>query len=267
MKKIILFSVIIFGLIACKEQNKSQKDTQQISPAVKSKTEEEQISKDSIEVTPISHATFTMKLNNKLIVIDPVGGKKAFNSLEKPDIILITDIHGDHLNVETVKNIVTNKTSLLVPKAVSEKVPESLSKNVIVLNNGEEKLLSGITIKAIPMYNLREEAKDFHVKGRGNGYILEANNKRVYISGDTEDIPEMRNLEDIDLAFVCMNLPYTMPVDAAADAVLDFKPKKVYPYHFRGKNGFSDVEKFKNIINTNNPKIKVEILDWYPAKK
>jgi len=102
------------------------------------------------------------------------------------------------------------------------------------------------------MYNLREEALKFHTKGRGNGYVLSINNERIYISGDTEDIPEMRNLKNIDKAFVCMNLPYTMTIESAASAVLDFKPKNVYPYHYRGTDGMSDVDKFKTLVNREN---------------
>ncbi len=114
------------------------------------------------------------------------------------------------------------------------------------------------------MYNLREEALKFHEKGRGNGYILEQKDERVYISGDTEDIPEMRQLQHIDRAFVCMNLPYTMPVEKAAEAVLDFKPTLVYPYHYRGSEGPSDVDKFRQLVHKGNPEIGVIQLDWYP---
>ena len=114
------------------------------------------------------------------------------------------------------------------------------------------------------MYNLREEAKQFHTKGRGNGYVLEKDGMRVYFSGDTEDIPEMRNLENIDKAYVCMNLPYTMTVESAADGVIAFKPKEVYPYHFRGQDGLSDVEKFKGIVDSANVGTEVMLLDWYP---
>lgn len=121
-----------------------------------------------------------------------------------------------------------------------------------------------VAIEAIPMYNLRKEALKFHEKGRGNGYILTLGGERVYISGDTEDIPEMRNLENIDIAFVCMNLPYTMTVESAASAVLDFKPKKVYPYHYRGTEGLSDVGKFKTLVNEGDSSIDVIQLDWYP---
>ncbi len=113
------------------------------------------------------------------------------------------------------------------------------------------------------MYNLRAEALKFHTEGRGNGYVLTANKERIYISGDTEDIPEMRNLKNIDKALVCMNLPYTMPIESAASAVLDFKPKQVYPYHYRGTEGLSDVSKFKSLVNEGDASIEVLLLDWY----
>ena len=114
------------------------------------------------------------------------------------------------------------------------------------------------------MYNLRKEALKFHQKGRGNGYVLNLGNQRVYFSGDTEDIPEMRALQDIDLAFVCMNLPYTMTVESAADAVLEFKPTKVYPYHYRGRPDVSDVSRFMELVKKGDPAIEVIQLDWYP---
>lgn len=113
------------------------------------------------------------------------------------------------------------------------------------------------------MYNLREEALKFHSKGRGNGYVVTIGGERIYISGDTEDIPEMRSLKNIDKAFVCMNLPWTMTVDKAAEAVLEFKPKAIYPYHYRNKEGMSDVKKFKTLINQGDEAIEVIQLDWY----
>jgi len=115
----------------------------------------------------------------------------------------------------------------------------------------------------LPMYNLTADRQQFHPKGRGNGYVLTLGAKRIYISGDTEDIPEMRQLENIDVAFVCMNLPYTMDVEAAADAVLDFKPKIVYPYHYRGKGGMSDLEEFRSIVGAGDGDIEVRLLKWY----
>ncbi|MEO8732935.1 MAG: MBL fold metallo-hydrolase, partial [Flavobacteriales bacterium] len=118
-------------------------------------------------------------------------------------------------------------------------------------------------ITAMPMYNLPDSPTAFHPKGRGNGYVLTFGGKRIYISGDTQGIPEMRALKNIDIAFVCMNLPYTMDVDEAADAVLAFKPKVVYPYHYRGKDRFSDVKKFKALVNAKDPAIEVRQEDWY----
>ena len=114
------------------------------------------------------------------------------------------------------------------------------------------------------MYNLPEAADSRHTKGRGNGYILTMGGKKIYLSGDTEDIPEMRALKDIDVAFVCMNLPFTMDINQAASAVLEFKPKIVYPYHYRGQGGLADVEGFKKLVNAGNPKIEVRLRSWYP---
>jgi len=264
MKKIIYLSFALLACTACKNtQEEKTEEKQEISAAVKS--EEKVNKKDSVWVMPVEHASFAMKLNDKTLYFDPVGGAEKYNKLPKPDLILITHTHGDHMDAKTLEALVEENKDLKIvcPQTVKEKLPENLQAHVELIKNGEEKNWLGINIKAIPMYNLREEAKEMHLKGDGNGYVLMAEGKKIYVSGDTEDIPEMRNLKDIDLAFVCMNLPYTMPVDAAADAVLDFKPKKVYPYHYRGKEGFSDVAKFKNMVTTNNPNIKVEVLKWY----
>ena len=168
--------------------------------------------------------------------------------------------------METLQSLNTQKAKIVVPQAVADKIPAEFTPQLDILDNGNSKVRYGITIEAIPMYNLREEAKNFHVKGRGNGYVLSKNDQRIYFSGDTEDIPEMRSLQNIDKAFVCMNLPYTMTVDSAADAVLDFKPKQVYPYHYRGKPDVSDVDKFKLLVNDKNADIEVVQLDWYPKE-
>jgi L-ascorbate metabolism protein UlaG (beta-lactamase superfamily) len=116
------------------------------------------------------------------------------------------------------------------------------------------------------MYNLPESPTSKHTKGRGNGYILNIGGKLIYISGDTQGIPEMRSLKNIDIAFICMNLPYTMDIKEAADAVLEFKPIIVYPYHYRGKDGLSDVNAFKSLVEAGNKNIEVRLRNWYPAK-
>ena len=185
-------------------------------------------------------------------------GRRAIKDLPKPDLILITDIHQDHLDPATLEAIAGSQTPIVVPKAVAEKLPEQLRQHATVLANGETKDVAGVPIEAVPMYNTTPERLKFHDKGRGNGYILTLGGSRVYLSGDTEDIPEMRALKNIDVAFVCMNLPYTMTVEQAADAVRAFKPKIVYPYHYRG----SDVEKFKQLVGSESG-IEVRLRDWY----
>jgi L-ascorbate metabolism protein UlaG (beta-lactamase superfamily) len=213
-------------------------------------------------IHPINHATFVMSWNGKTIYADPVGGGKMFDQFPRPDLLLITDIHGDHLDPNTDSAIVTDKTTIVAPQAVASKLAAKLKPQTTVLTNGETKTIAGMKIEAIPMYNLTPERLKFHTKGRGNGYVLTLGGKRIYISGDTEDIPEMRALKDIDVAFVCMNLPYTMDVEQAAKAVAEFKPKIVYPYHSRG----SDVEKFKALVSQ-TPGIEVRLRDWYPPSK
>jgi L-ascorbate metabolism protein UlaG (beta-lactamase superfamily) len=216
-----------------------------------------------LNVIPIEHATMVLTYGDAVIYIDPVGGASLFDQMEKPDYILITDIHGDHMDAQTLKDLDLTEVTVVAPRAVIDKLPELKTKELIVMNNGETRQLAGITIEAIPMYNLRKEALKYHEKGRGNGYVLTLGMERIYISGDTEDIPEMRNLKNIDIAFVCMNLPYTMTVESAARAVLEFKPKKVYPYHYRGTEGMSDVDNFKKLVNTGNTDIEIVQLNWY----
>ncbi|MGK7368899.1 MAG: MBL fold metallo-hydrolase [Candidatus Halalkalibacterium sp. M3_1C_030] len=213
-----------------------------------------------INIQPIQHGTLALSWNKTSIYVDPTGGKEAFSELEKPNLILITDIHGDHMNIETLEALDTENTTIIAPEAVKERLPEKLSLKVNVLSNGQEYSLYGIGIRAIPMYNLPENEESRHPKGRGNGYILNMGGKNIYISGDTEDIREMRALEDIDVAFVCMNLPYTMDINQAASAVLDFQPDIVYPYHYRGQ----DTEAFKELVNNKNKDIEVRLRNWYP---
>jgi L-ascorbate metabolism protein UlaG (beta-lactamase superfamily) len=220
----------------------------------------------ALVIHPIGHATFVMGWKDKGIYVDPVGGAGAFEGLPRPNLILITDIHGDHLNADTVQAVRTDATAIIAPAAVAEKLPEALRKATTVLANGKKTEAAGIEVEAIPMYNLTKERLKFHTKGRGNGYVVTLGGKRVYISGDTEDIPEMRKLKNIDAAFVCMNLPYTMSVDRAADAVLEFQPKIVYPYHYRGQGGFSDVKEFQRLVGKNKD-IEVRLLQWYTTSK
>ncbi|GAA3510639.1 MBL fold metallo-hydrolase [Aquimarina addita] len=259
---LLLFAICI-SIWSCKNSKKAE-TTIAGTEAKEFSTDTTKGIVSNIKITPIEHATTILEYDGKVLYIDPNGETKAFENQKKADLVLITDIHGDHMNIETLDSLDLSKAKMIVPAAVAEKLPANYTSQLMILNNGDSLNTKGITIEAIPMYNLREEALKFHSKGRGNGYVITLGDERVYVSGDTEDIPEMRALKNIDIALVCMNLPYTMTVESAASAVLEFKPIKVYPYHYRGTEGLSDVSKFKEIVNSGDPSIDVVQLDWYP---
>jgi L-ascorbate metabolism protein UlaG (beta-lactamase superfamily) len=215
-----------------------------------------------VKITPVYHASLEIEAGGKVIVVDPAPPAK-FDGLPKGDLILITDIHGDHLNADMIKAESKADTTIIAPAAVAKTVTEAK-----VLGNGEKTTWGAWTIEAIPMYNTTASrgpapGKLFHDKGRGNGYVLTYGGKRFYFSGDTEGIPEMRALKNIDVAFVCMNLPYTMTPDEAADAVKAFHPKVVIPYHYKGQSGMSDTAAFKKDLDGTG--IEVRLIDWYPS--
>lgn len=219
-----------------------------------------------IKIYPIVHGTLALEYEGLTIFVDPYGGAEGFSELKDADLILITDIHGDHLNKETLQALNTSNSHFIVPEAVAKQMEGIDNSAIEILNNDKSTSFKGIDISALPMYNLPESEESRHPKGRGNGYLLNIANKVIYISGDTEDIPEMRALQNIDIAFICMNLPYTMSIEQASDAVLEFKPSIVYPFHFRGQGGLADVEKFKSIVNEKNSEIEVRLRNWYPEK-
>src|SRR5580698_520682 len=208
-----------------------------------------------VKITPLYHASTLIEAGGKVIYLDPAKPTKL-DGLPKADLILITDIHGDHMDPASIAQISKAGTDILAAPAVVATV-----KAAKPIANGETKTWQGWTIEAIPAYNLMRgptPGKFFHDKGRGNGYVLTYGGMRFYFSGDTEGVPEMRALKNIDVAFVCMNLPYTMPPEDAADAVKAFHPKIVIPYHYRG----SDLAVFKKRLDGTG--IEVRILDWYP---
>lgn len=256
---ILVLGIAIFGAYKYLGKNRLSENKQ-----VSTNTTMNSDIKSDIEIVPIEHATMALKWGSKVIITDPVGSTTLFAAQPAPDIVLVTDIHQDHFNVETLKAVLKEKTVLIAPKAVADLIKEKLPGTLVVMKNGEVRDVAGISVEAIPMYNLPEKADAFHTKGRGNGYVLEAQGKRVYISGDTSGIPEMRALKNIDIAFVCMNLPYTMSIEEAAEAVLAFKPKEVIPYHYRGTSGLSDTKKFKALVNAGDPNINVNLLNFYP---
>lgn len=212
-----------------------------------------------LTIYPINHGTVAFTFDDKTIFVDPYGGAEKFEFFKAPDIILITDIHGDHLNQQTLDQLDISSTTFIVPQAVADRLEGVKKSQVLVLNNGEMTDEVGFQVKAIPMYNLPDDENSRHRKGRGNGYVINFGGKHVYLSGDTEDIPEMRALENIDIAFVCMNLPYTMDIYQAASAVLEFKPAILYPYHHRGQ----DINRFKEIVTEADSGINVVLKQWY----
>jgi L-ascorbate metabolism protein UlaG (beta-lactamase superfamily) len=225
-----------------------------LSLAVQRPVQEFQTSAGTVKITPIQHASLMIEAGGQVIHLDP-WSNGDYDGLPQGDLILITDIHGDHLDPKMLPTVSKAGTVILAPAAVAETV-----KNATVIRNGETKTVGPFTIEAVPMYNLKRgpsPGKLFHDKGRGNGYIVTYGCKRFYFSGDTEATPEMRGLKNIDVAFVCMNLPYTMPPEEAADAVRAFHPKIVYPYHYRD----SDVKAFAKALEGTG--IDVRLVDWY----
>jgi len=213
-----------------------------------------------LTVHPINHGSLAFTFDEKTILVDPFGGADLYSKFEAPDIIFLTDIHGDHLNPETLTELDTENTTFVVPMAVAQELNVTHEK-IVVIQNGNSTIVNEIPVSAIPMYNLPvDDPESRHPKGRGNGYVIDFGGKTVYISGDTEDIPEMRALEGIDIAFVCMNLPYTMDIQQAANAVVDFQPAVVYPYHHRGQ----DIQEFKNLVDAADVDVRVKLRDWYP---
>ena len=220
-------------------------------------TETFETSAGPVKITPVFHASTVIEAGGKVIYLDPAK-PSDFTGLPPADLILITDIHGDHMDPAAVAAVSKSGTEILAPAAVAKTVTAAKT-----IANGETTKWDKWTIEAIPMYNLvrgPEAGKLYHDKGRGNGYVLTYGGKRFYFSGDTENIPEMRALKNIDVAFVCMNLPYTMTPEEAADGVLAFHPKVVIPYHYRQ----SDVSAFQKKLEGSG--IEVRLLEWYPKK-
>ena len=183
-----------------------------------------------LEITFLGHGTLMFRCQDQVIHIDPYSSVADYTRLPKADLVLITHEHGDHLDPQALSIIRQKDTLVVANQAAVESIPDS-----IVLQNGQTANFAGFQIEAVPAYNIvhkRESGGPFHPKGRGNGYVLTLGGQRVYIAGDTEDIPEMNNLKAIDIAFLPMNLPYTMTPEMAARAAKRFRPRVLYPYHF-----------------------------------
>lgn len=187
-------------------------------------------SEGELVITFIGHGTLMMEHNGKVIHIDPVGQYADYSKLPKADLVFITHHHGDHLDPQAVEKIRKPSTRVIMTASCLSKIPDGT-----IMKNGDSGLIEGIEMKAVPAYNMKHERSPgipFHPKGEGNGYLIRFGNLNVYVAGDTENIPEMKFLKNIDIAFLPINLPYTMTPEMAADAARSIRPKILYPYHF-----------------------------------
>jgi L-ascorbate metabolism protein UlaG (beta-lactamase superfamily) len=203
-------------------------------------------------ITFIGHGSLIFTFGGKTIHVDPYGRLADYSTLPKADLVLITHAHGDHLDPAALAEIRTPGTIVVVSPACEGKVA-----GAIVMRNGDARTVLGIPISAVPAYNIvhtRPDGAPFHPKGEGNGYVLGFGDTRVYVAGDTENIPEMRDLKDIAIAFLPMNLPYTMTPEMAADAARSFKPRILYPYHY----GETDPRRLVKLL-AGEPEIEVRV--------
>ncbi len=210
-------------------------------------------------IHPVDHASMLIETPGGNILVDPVGGAAAYAGLPQPQLILITHEHGDHFDLPTLESLPAVR--IIANPAVWIKLPPEMQSRATQMHNGGAADVLGIRIEAIPAYNITEDRLQYHPKGRDNGYVLTIGGKRFLIAGDTEDTPELRALENIHAAFLPMNLPYTMTVQQAADAVGEFQPEIAYPYHHRG----SDLAEFTRLVAEASPATQVVIANWYPA--
>jgi len=204
-----------------------------------------QTSSGDLKITFIGHGTLMFTYGGKIIHVDPYSRVADYSRLPKADLILITHEHRDHLDPEVIAIIKKDNTEIILTEKCTERVDGG-----IVMKNGDVKTVMGLKIEAVPAYNIvhmRRENMPYHPKGDGNGYIITFGDKRVYVAGDTENTPEMKAQKNIDIAFLPMNLPYTMSPEMVADAAKAFKPKILYPYHYGRTDTAQIVELLKDV--------------------
>jgi L-ascorbate metabolism protein UlaG (beta-lactamase superfamily) len=211
-----------------------------------------------VVIHPINHASFVMSWQGRMIYNDVVGSSTLYAGLPKADLILVSHAHTDHFSSTTIDAVRGTNAIIIAPQAVYNSLSTALRSNTIVLTNGASASVMGLTVDAVPAYN-----PTYHPVGTGNGYVLTIADKRLYMSGDTGDIPEMRALRNIDVAFVAMNLPYTMNYTNAASAVREFRPKVVYPYHYSPSTPtVTDLNDFKRRVGQ-DVGVEVRLRKWY----
>ncbi|MCW5720813.1 MAG: MBL fold metallo-hydrolase [Devosia sp.] len=213
-------------------------------------------SEGDLVIHPIDHASLALEWDDKVLYVDPVGGAERYAALPAPTAILITHGHGDHFDLPTL-DAIAGAAPLLTNQDVYDKLPAALQARAIALANGETGEIDGVPVAAIAAHNTTEERLRYHPRGVGNGYVLSLGDRKVYIAGDTEPTPDMLALRDIAVAFLPMNLPYTMTPEQAVEAINIFKPGIVYPYHY----GDSDLSALETGLAAG---IELRRRNWYP---
>lgn len=230
VRTVVITLFLVLGLTAAVSgQSKFEKD---VIPTAKG----------PLEITFLGHASLMMAFDGLTIAVDPFGEVADYGALPKADLVLVTHDHYDHLDPKALKAVSKAGAVVVASKSCAPKLP-----GAVIMANGETRTERGLTVQAVPAYNIlhkRPDGQPFHPKGAGNGYIITFGDKRVYIAGDTEDTPEMKALRSIDIAFLPMNLPYTMSPDQVADAAQAFRPKVLYPYH----TGDTDPQKLVRLL-------------------
>jgi L-ascorbate metabolism protein UlaG (beta-lactamase superfamily) len=235
LQVVAVATLIVIGVGRGQGQPAGQGDKKMETDTIATKT-------GDLKITFIGHGTLVFDYGGKVVHVDPWTRLADYSKLPKADLVLITHEHQDHLDPKAVSTVRTENTKVVLTKACADKVP-----NGIVMKNGDVQSVQSFKIEAVPAYNIvhkRPDGQPFHPKGAGNGYVVTFGETRVYVAGDTENTPEMKKLEKIDIAFLPMNLPYTMTPAMVADAAQAFKPKILYPYHY----GDTDPNQLVNLL-------------------
>ena len=230
MKKIITSILALLVLTTACGQQKN--DTYEVD-AFKTK------SGKMVKFHALVHSSIRIEYEGQEIEIDPVTklGNKTIDyaAMPKADYLFVTHEHGDHFDKEAIKILSDGETQLIM----NARCAEMYGAGKTMKNGDKMQLADDFTVEAVPAYNKTEARTQFHPKGRDNGYILTIDGLRIYIAGDTEDIPEMETIKDIDIAFLPCNQPYTMTPEQLVNAAKTIKPKVMFPYHY----GQTDVSK------------------------
>lgn len=265
MDKRFFIGLIVIVCAACQKpwdkiearQPVAQK-THEISP------KQAKVDPDSIRVKPIEHAAFVTELDGTIVYVDPVDETDLYDGFPDPDLVLITYDNPNQTRSKTLEEILVDKTHLVAPESADLTLPREVIKRTAVLRKGQDTTLSGIRIKTPLNKNQKKNNGSNPLLNTKNSYILETEKGKIYISGFSEEDLEVQNIKDLELAFISMDFSKNYNLNKVVESVLKAKPKKVYPYIFKGAFTYSDVAIFKNSVETQNPDITVEVLNWYP---